>query len=360
VLLKLWPSAVFAELWRWTDASPHHAAVVQIRAGNAGGTGCLVWKSEDGQKGVVLTAAHVVEGQQIAKAIWSDGYQSAGHISAEWRTQDVACFEVIPPANAVAVPVAPDPVPFGTAGEVCGYGGPGNRLRHFAVTAETADSDRTTWRGVVISGDSGGPIFVEVDGQQHVAGTVIGGPNVSPIAGTDWQAVHPVFSSRTGNVRAILTQCYGGQCVPPSRGSPIQSPPSGGSTLYPPQSRPAAPIAKPTEIDYDKIIAGVLAGMEKQSEKFRGPPGKDGMPGMDGIPGAAGAQGPAGIDGKTPDDAAIQVAVASWIASHPNEIARMLPPIYFQKVDGRTGEVIAAPIPVQLGEGFSFIVTPPK
>lgn len=303
-----------ADLWQWTSKADHHRAVVQIRAGNAGGTGCLVWISEDRKKGIVLTAAHVVEGNQIAKARWENGYESAGVIAGQNAQYDVACFEVVPPEGAVAVPVVPDPVPFGTAGEACGYGGPGNQLRHFAVEAVEAVTDRTTWRGVVISGDSGGPIFVDVDGEKHLAGTVIGGPNVAPIQGvSDWQAVYPIYASRSSAARAILTQCYGGQCVPPSRGSPIQAP-GYSSPLYPSQPVAPAPQPKTVEIDYDKLADAIVKKIG-DDPKFRGPigpAGPAGERGLDGIPGIPGERGPAGVDGKTPviDDAVIAAIIA--------------------------------------------------
>lgn len=289
VVFLLVARTAHAELWNWTSAAAHHAAVVEVRAGNAGGTGCLVWS--DGKRGIVLTAAHVVEGQQIAKATWKTGYQSAGKIAGRYSTQDVACFEVVPPADAVVVPVCPDPQPLGTQGEACGFGGPDGKLRSFHVKAIDGTGDRTTWQGVVISGDSGGPIFVTIDGQPYVAGTIIGGPNTSTIAGSEWQAVHPIYASKTHFCRTILAQCYGDSCIPPSRILPWRQ--SIEQQLYPPQAPqqkpPAAspPIASPVpqpvvpQIDYAKLADAVAEKLAADA-RFRGPSGVDGKPGVNG------------------------------------------------------------------------------
>jgi len=73
-------------------------------------------------------------------------------------------------------------------------------------------------------------------------------------------------------------------------------------------------------------------------------------------------QGPRGADGKDATPEQIQAAVAAWMETHPQEaadlIAPHLPPIWFRKVDGRSGEELSSPVPIKLGEGFTFFMWP--
>jgi len=39
-------------------------------------------------------------------------------------------------------------------------------------------------------------------------------------------------------------------------------------------------------------------------------------------------------------------------------VARRLPPIYFRTIDGETGELLAEPEAIHLGEGFTFETYP--
>jgi len=107
-------------------------------------------------------------------------------------------------------------------------------------------------------------------------------------------------------------------------------------------------------------------------ERFKGPPGPAGVAGD---PGPAGPQGPPGEArtgppgepgpvGPSPSPEEVQAAVIAWAQSRPDELAAivipLLPPIYFRKVDGKTGKEISPPEAVQLGEGFTFYLFPHK
>jgi len=107
-------------------------------------------------------------------------------------------------------------------------------------------------------------------------------------------------------------------------------------------------------------------------ERFKGPPGPAGVAGD---PGPAGPQGPPGEArtgppgepgpvGPSPSPEEIQAAVIAWAQSRPDELAAivipLLPPIYFRKVDGKTGKEISPPEAVRPGEGFTFYLFPHK
>jgi hypothetical protein len=131
------------------------------------------------------------------------------------------------------------------------------------------------------------------------------------------------------------------------------------------------PPISPQPIDLDELaekLAEKLAG----DERFQGPAGP---PGRDGGDGPVGPQGPPGESrtgppgatgpaGPPPTDEQIRAAVESWAQSRPDELAALiaphLPPIYFRKVDGKTGKEISPPEAVRPGEGFTFFLFPTK
>jgi hypothetical protein len=117
-------------------------------------------------------------------------------------------------------------------------------------------------------------------------------------------------------------------------------------------------------INYEAIYKKMIELMAVDP-RFRGPAGadgKDGSAGPQGPPGeaTAGPPGTSGPAGPPPTDEQIQAAVAAWITANPEQLAKLLPPIYFRKVNAATGVEIAPPQPVFLGEGFSFLLTPEK
>ena len=76
------------------------------------------------------------------------------------------------------------------------------------------------------------------------------------------------------------------------------------------------------------------------------------------IPGPAGPQGPRGERGP-PGPAGQDAAVTPIpIDEIKQQILAALPPIYFRKIDGLTGNVVGQPEAVHLGEGFDFITYP--
>ncbi len=230
--------------WEWTSAAAHHAAIVQVRAGNAGGTGTLFATS--GQRGFVITATHVIEGRRQATAIWRNGHTSTGPIIAYDPAApygaDVAVFVVQPPAGAVTIPLATSPPPVGAALEICGYGGPSNTLRTFrgTCTHPGAWRDDMLSRSFVISGDSGGAILAGQPPQ--LVGVVAGGHHLArgPVeGGSHWPLNYPTRGAGVASVLTIVQQCGPYGCPQPG----AQSLPSYGRQIGPAQgySSPTAP-----------------------------------------------------------------------------------------------------------------------
>jgi len=366
VLLALAVLLAFVELangetpWQWSPVADHHRAVVQVRCGSAGGTGCLIWRRQDGQAGVVLTAAHVIEHGREAVAIWRSGYQSRGPVIV--RTEaDVALFAVTPPADAVAVPVTQQSVPLPAALEFCGYGGPTDQLRHWWGQATHNDGRDVHSRTYALSGDSGGPVFVHwpaSEGQParvEVCSLIEGGAQRTNHGtaedGEVWHYHHPLRSSRTSDLLAALSHqntqrfCGPGGCqpclpwgrrspstptVPPAPRAPTQPTPIQKPDV-PPPIKPDPPVLT---VDYDKLAAILLAKM-RADPMFRGPAGKDGLPGL---------PGPPGRDAPGPE---------AWTPAQIDDLARRLPPIHFRKVwvSGERPPIVES---VHLGEGFTY------
>lgn len=277
VLLLIAAQACAAELWTWTADAPHHHACVRVRAGSAGGTGALIANDGHGH-GYVLTAAHVVEGQASASATWwATGDTSSGRIVGRDEANDVAIFEVRPPADAPMLPIAADTPPAGSACELLGFGGPTNRLRHFAGAASRANGGTLELDTALLNGDSGGPVIC---GGQLV-GVIRGGPNAINAGiiddhGHSWPVVTPAWTTPPGPILRLWQRaCPGGYCGPsPSRPnwsgtSPPTAPPSMPPAIVapttpttPPATPPLAPVQPPAAApDVGAIAEAVLERM---------------------------------------------------------------------------------------------------
>lgn len=152
-------SVASAELYNWSNPSPHHAAVVQVESVGRGGSGAYV--EYDGFR-FVLTAAHVVGGAE-ATVRFQTGQTATGKTLRDRKykggggSYDVAAV-LIDPIDSVS------PVQIASGGqmseiEICGYGGPVKRLRHYLCRVTDVGDTIFTTNGKVINGDSGGPWF---------------------------------------------------------------------------------------------------------------------------------------------------------------------------------------------------------
>lgn len=145
--------------WSWSQPAEWHGAVCRVRSntssggGYSAGSGVLV--RYEGCTGV-LTAAHVIEGTRTASATFPGGQTVSGNCTHCKFGNDVAWIQVTnPPAGITPLPVGPAQI--GQV-ELCGFGGPVKKLRHY-----WAQLDRQGRRIVAVSrvastyGDSGGP-----------------------------------------------------------------------------------------------------------------------------------------------------------------------------------------------------------
>jgi hypothetical protein len=243
-LLVLWllaSSCSAADLWQWTQPAEHHQACVIVRADGAGGTGALIYH-ENG-RGYVLTAAHVVEHTSSASATWwATGYRSAGRIVARDPGNDLAIFEVEPPAGAPILPIAAQMPPAGSACELLGFGGPSDRLRHFSGVASRSNDGTLELTANLLNGDSGGPVVYSGE----LVGVIRGGPNQANAGIVDdhghaWPVVHPAWTTPPGPMQRLWQRvCPGGYCGPSRPSSPATTPPLTAPPTAPPLAPPIA------------------------------------------------------------------------------------------------------------------------
>lgn len=209
-IARLDNAAYFAcsKWWLWTDDAPHQAAIVQVRQGQAGGTGTLVWASEDWTVGVVATASHVVEGNSSVVITWPmhAGYKSAGRVVERSHAADMAFVEIDPPDNTAVIPLATEPPKPEDWVEILGWGGPSNDLRHFKAKVKDGTSEeRVIVDTSVISGDSGGAIL---NGDKELVAVIYGGRHRQRVGlkdarGNDWSLVYPTAGYSTGPLRRM-------------------------------------------------------------------------------------------------------------------------------------------------------------
>lgn len=146
------PTGIFA----WTRPAEYHQAAVMVRAGSSGGSGTQV---VCGDLACVLTAEHVVEGSRRATVIFADGTRQTGDV-IHGSPGDIAAILVYN-RNLPHVHVAAAPPKEGDYAETMGFGGPGDKLRHFSgrVANTQFSSDSTLYSQSVMNGDSGGGIL---------------------------------------------------------------------------------------------------------------------------------------------------------------------------------------------------------
>ncbi len=284
------PAPVATSAAQPTQPAEYHHAVLRVVAGagaiRSAGTGTLI--ASDGEQGIVLTAAHVIGSNSQATAVWPDGYKSTGRVLCVETRDDIAAFAVIPPADAVVLPLAGDDEwpRAGDTVELCGYGGSNSgteRLRHWSAVAQGYAESRSGRHHTLsvatqtISGDSGGPMVKN----GKVVAVLWGGPLAGPRG--PMIATHGTYC---GRIREIFEGCgLGGTCEP---------------RPTPPIPYPQSPVPNPQSptIDYERLADLVVARL-KEDESFRGPPGPAGATGPPGPMGPQGSRGASGSDGAT-------------------------------------------------------------
>lgn len=148
--------------------SDHHAGIVKVFFGNAGGSGTLVCEESE-STGYVVTAHHVIEGQAATgRVVWPSGEVTGARVVGSESGPDLAVLRVFLPKRYSVIPVAENNE-YATAGdsvEICGYRATyQGRMCHFFAKCEgyqPRDSDKADQIVVAartVSGDSGGPII---------------------------------------------------------------------------------------------------------------------------------------------------------------------------------------------------------
>lgn len=139
--------------WQWTAPAPHHAAVVQITCAGAGTTGVLM---EHAGLRCVLTCAHGLGGAATATVEFSDGTRRQGRYETAGG-HDIGIIFVDHPGITPA-PLAVKYPQVGDLVELCGFGGPLEKMRTF-VCRVIGTGGETHTDGPVMNGDSGAPLF---------------------------------------------------------------------------------------------------------------------------------------------------------------------------------------------------------
>ena len=195
----------------------------------------------------------------------------------------------------------------GDAVELIGYGG--GRLRHwsakvngYTLTGETNKHQTLSIDTTTIGGDSGGAIAFE----GRLVGVIWGGPLAGPRGpmvathGTCCVAIDalvrravPSWPSAPASPQAQISAyppCASGHCPlvpPPQIRSPFAQPPRGDccaelrAELRKLEARVNALAQSPTVIDVQQAVDAIVERMA-DDDRFRGPPGNDGVDGRDG------------------------------------------------------------------------------
>ena len=246
-----------ANPWTWTPESAAHKSIVRLRT--RGGMGCGVIVETDKQGVWIATAEHV-SGSGKVDVSFADGTQAVGQVKASQPNVDAAIVyaEVPNSQQFKAVPLAPRPPPSGAMIELAAYSFEHRRLRHFQSRANRSTADTLYTDGVVIPGDSGGPIFY----QGKVVGVITGGPHARMVGGQ--QLVFPAHGPNCGILRRLLDRVR--------RKPPVEPKPE--------EPKPVKP--KPSQaIDYEKLAAMVAGRIPKPKDGKDGRDGRDGTDGKD-------------------------------------------------------------------------------
>ena len=143
-------------IWRWQRPQSYHSAAVMVRVSGGAGSGVIVRVS--GNRCIVLTCEHVLEGNNgTATVTFLDGTHSNARVLSSWREYDVAGLLVErPPAWAVGLPLASKNTPVNSPIEVMGFGGPKyGDFRPFVTVNQTSQNSAIELDAPSIPGDSG-------------------------------------------------------------------------------------------------------------------------------------------------------------------------------------------------------------
>jgi len=195
-----------ARYWEWSPDAPHHAAVIQVLAGDRGGTGVIVRSTAT--RCAILSAHHVTQRMSTIRIVWPAGTSGVGTLAGSDPASDLSLIYLglggWTPRSVVVATAEPKP---GDRLEVCGYGGPtDDTLRHFWVTATDESSSRALYsRGNALNGDSGGALF---NTSRELVGILQGGTYRRNVGiqgnGTSWAIHYPIRSSNVACVRGLL------------------------------------------------------------------------------------------------------------------------------------------------------------
>ena len=358
VLIASWLTvAACGQEWDWSPSAPHHAAIVGVQAGQNAGSGVYVAL---GERGGVLTVAHIVNASKTATVTWSDGTTSNGKAHYDKYGHDVGIVVVTHPTIKPLVLADADPVP-GSRVEFVTRGGPEHRLRSFWSAFEgerqLVNGSDALYTVAVSPGDSGGAIL---DSSSRVVGIVSAG-RTRTINGEGWPVYRGSVSAPRGPIRAFLQRalCPPGGCppgggAPPRRRGPILEWERGGQIefypprrpdpppvlpgpgLEPPLDPPLVPI-QPPGVDQGHVDA-INGRLDKLEEMIAVIPA--GRTGDTGQQGGQGIQGKAGRNGVSPTIDLDALA---------EKVAAKLPPMYFQ-AKNPDGSEAGPPVEKRLGD----------
>lgn len=338
-------SLVFAEevYWHWTPKAEYHKSICLVEFEDGSGTGFLVSNRH------VATAGHLSDlkrcslhfesgDTRIGKVVHDSmkGINSSQH--------DTMLIELNAGIDLRLFSIAGRSPEEGEYLEVCGYGGPCDKLRHFWTRAKSA----TVLESIVLHGDSGGPVL---NSRKEVVGIITKG-EIHPVGrdrfgkikfqsivaedGKRWTAVFPAEHTGIAPLRNFgrwvlphgairgLDQIRserserqqicppGVNCTPIQRSQPpITRPPQPPITTSPEQP---SPQPQQVEIDYERLADLVVEKMPKPQRGPPGPPGPKGEIGLPGPPGPVGPQGergPKGEPGKPGPKGTVTVIIKS-------------------------------------------------
>lgn len=173
-----------APAWHETPNAPHHRSIGVIRQGPYAGTAFLIDQQH------VATAAHCVENGSRAVITFPGSQPIAATVLRRDDNEDVALLRLdrAMTDDRLPIPISEVQPPAGASIEICGYGGPTGKLRHF-YSQQRADGQANS---TVLNGDSGGPVIY----RGHAVGCVSGGHNTKAFTAEDratWKHVYPVI-----------------------------------------------------------------------------------------------------------------------------------------------------------------------
>lgn len=219
VLHEIRPVGTGTGLWDWSDAGPHHDAVVEISSDAGAGTGVLIAtdrsrRFKKGHVGHVLTAWHVIK-NDIVNGNLKVRYRNRAEtrdckVVQHSEEKDIALVRVWVPLGIREARLAQSSIKRGDQIELVGLGGGTNLtscVRAFKSAASPPSSVDKIFADVpLLPGDSGGPIF---NSRQEVVGVISGGwfwwdSGVTAPDGSIMRTTWPARASNVSPIRRML------------------------------------------------------------------------------------------------------------------------------------------------------------